>query len=416
MYPNVPHRKFQLIFKAMAGLKKRNNTWFASYYVNGKRIIKTTQIEVSPSTILPGKTKAKMEAELKLNAQIIANELEKAAKGEKANTEIVHAVAGSSKAKALLKGKAHMQGVDDFLKDWMKSRTEKGAVDRDGKAVRQFLCYLDDRKTLPLDAVTPHHAEEFMAKELERVSSGTVKRYLESLTCAFNSAVSKRIITINPFKGVIPSKSSRNDRQERDAFSVEEVQKMISDFPNEWPDMIQVCLYTGGQRLGDIAKLKWEQIDLEGGRISMTSEKTKRRMNKPVIEQLKEILQRRHEKKINDYVFPLSAMRHSQAGNSSKLSWDFTELLRKHGLIVRHDQKAQGNRRTLAEKSFHSLRATAVTMLRSMGVSPDMARYIVGHDSEDIERGYYRPQEEAVAESIAQLGQAISPQSPSKPA
>lgn len=72
---------------------------------------------------------------------------------------------------------------------------------------------------------------------------------------------------------------------------------MISDFPNEWPDMIQVCLYTGGQRLGDIAKLKWEQIDLEGGRISMTSEKTKRRMNKPVIEQLKEILQRRHEKK-----------------------------------------------------------------------------------------------------------------------
>jgi hypothetical protein len=113
MYPNVPHRKFQLIFKAMAGLKKRNNTWFASYYVNGKRIIKTTKIEVSPSTILPGKTKAKMEAELKLNAQIIANELEKAAKGEKANTEIVHAVAGSSKAKALLKGKAHMQGVDE---------------------------------------------------------------------------------------------------------------------------------------------------------------------------------------------------------------------------------------------------------------------------------------------------------------
>ena len=211
MYPNVPHRKFQLIFKAMAGLKKRNNTWFASYYVNGKRIIKTTKIEVSPSTILPGKTKAKMEAELKLNAQIIANELEKAAKGEKANTEIVHAVAGSSKAKALLKGKAHMQGVDDFLKDWMKSRTEKGAVDRDGKAVRQFLCYLDDRKTLPLDAVTPHHAEEFMAKELERVSSGTVKRYLESLTCAFNSAVSKRIITINPFKGV-PSFSNIRSR------------------------------------------------------------------------------------------------------------------------------------------------------------------------------------------------------------
>lgn len=57
---------------------------------------------------------------------------------------------------------------------------------------------------------------------------------------------------------------------ERRAFTMEEVKRLTEILPGEWPDMIRVCLYTGGQRLGDIATLKWEQINLEGGLISMT--------------------------------------------------------------------------------------------------------------------------------------------------
>ena len=82
---------------------------------------------------------------------------------------------------------------------------------------------------------------------------------------------------------------------------MEEAKRLTEILPGEWPDMVRVCLYTGGQRLGDIAKLQWEQINLEGGLIAMTTEKTKRRMNKPIISALKDVLKRRYEGRVSDY-------------------------------------------------------------------------------------------------------------------
>ncbi|MCC8148450.1 hypothetical protein [Akkermansia sp.] len=71
---------------------------------------------------------------------------------------------------------------------------------------------------------------------------------------------------------------------------------------------------------------------------------------------------------------------------------DFHELLKQHGFIENIDKSSlQGNRRKQAELSFHSLRATAVTALRLAGVSPDLCRTIVGHDSEKMDRVYFHP-------------------------
>lgn len=65
-----------------------------------------------------------------------------------------------------------------------------------------------------------------------------------------------------------------------------------------------MCLYTGGQRLGDLATLKWDQIDLKNSFLFMTTQKSRRRMNKPIIQPLKEVLERRLLNRVNDYVFP----------------------------------------------------------------------------------------------------------------
>lgn len=110
-------------------------------------------------------------------------------------------------------------------------------------------------------------------KYLELLSSKTVSIYLYGLNAAFQQAVNERLFPYNPFKGVRPSKINRADATERRAFTVEEAQRLTEILPGEWPDMIRVCLYTGGQRLGDIATLQWKQIDMEGGIISMTTQK-----------------------------------------------------------------------------------------------------------------------------------------------
>ena len=234
---------------------------------------------------------------------------------------------------------------------------------------------------MPLDTVTEAQAQRFMEKYLELLSSKTVSIYLYGLNAAFQQAVNERLFPYNPFKGVRPSKINRADATERRAFTVEEAQRLTEILPGEWPDMIRVCLYTGGQRLDDIATLQWKQIDMEGGSISMTAQKTKRHMNKPIILPLKEVLDRRRANRASDYVFPVAAMRHAQADHtSSKLSIEFNALLKKFGYIEKNPPAAKGNRRRLAPLSFHSLRATAVTVLRLANVPADLCRFIVGHD------------------------------------
>lgn len=384
----------------MAGVIERNGSWTAIMRtLDGREVRKSTKIRVLPSVLAPGESARTAKVRTKREAQLVAAEMEKNLKGEQPNTPLVESLVGE-KSHSLLGENSCSLTVKAFLTSWLQSRANHiGAISRDGKAIKQFLNFLKQDNLL-MSRVTVHHARSFMEQEMERVSSGTVKRYLESLTCAFTRAVDGRVIPSNPFKGVRPSARERNDRQERAAFSTEEVKQLLKILPDEWPDMIRVCLYTGGQRLGDVAKMTWEQINLEDAILRMKPQKSGKNMTKPIIEPLHRLFLKRKEHAVNKFVFPVAAMRHAQGNNtSSKLSLEFTDLLEKHGFISERE-KLKGDRRKLAEKSFHSLRATAVTVLRLAGVSADLCRLIVGHDSEDIERVYMRPQQKDISDAM----------------
>ena len=78
--------------------------------------------------------------------------------------------------------------------------------------------------------------------------------------------------------------------------------------------------------------------------------------------------------------------------------------MKEHGFIENmNNAPRHGDRRRQADLSFHSLRATAVTALRLAGVPSDLCRVIVGHDSEEIERVYFRPDSAAIAEAMKHL-------------
>lgn len=386
----------------MAGIIKRKNTWYACFRASGKLKIRTTGIKTCPLTH-PGKSKNAAMKEAELQARLIAEELEKEAKGSLLNVDVIVSLAGD-KAKSVLRNKKYMPGVRDHLTQWLETRPSRRINIRYSKAIRSFLAFLGTDQDMPLDAVTEAQARSFMEQQLELLRSGTVRIYLHGLRSAFQQAVDQRLFPYNPFKGVTPTIHSTADAAVKRAFTMDEVRRLTELLPGEWPDMIRVCLYTGGQRLGDIATLKWEQINLEGGLISMTTQKTKRRMNKPVITPLKEVLERRLANRMSNYVFPVAAMRHAQADHmSSKLATEFTGLLKQFGFIEEEAEALPGNRRRIAPLSFHCLRATAVTALRLAGVPADLCRVIVGHDSEMIERVYFRPDDKAIAEAMEKL-------------
>jgi integrase len=74
------------------------------------------------------------------------------------------------------------------------------------------------------------------------------------------------------------------------------------------------------------------------------------------------------------------------------LSNQFREILVGAGLVeprnYRTFTKGRSATREPSELSFHSLRHSAVTMLKAAGLSDFFAREIVGHDSAAVSRQY----------------------------
>ena len=87
----------------------------------------------------------------------------------------------------------------------------------------------------------------------------------------------------------------------------------------------------------------------------------------------------------NAHIFPNAA----KYKHTSSLSGQFHDILVDAGLVeVRSYTRKPKGPRAASEISFHSLRHSAVTLLKAAGVSDFIAREIVGHESSAVSRQY----------------------------
>src|SRR5207245_10184072 len=90
----------------------------------------------------------------------------------------------------------------------------------------------------------------------------------------------------------------------------------------------------------------------------------------------------------NAFIFPRTA----SATRTGTLSNQFREILVDAGLVEPRGHEATGKGRSQAretsEISFHSLRHSALTMLKASGVSDMLARELVGPESADVSPQY----------------------------
>ena len=92
----------------------------------------------------------------------------------------------------------------------------------------------------------------------------------------------------------------------------------------------------------------------------------------------------------NAFIFPSMA----KQKRTASLSNQFREILVEAGLVEplprghRSTGKGRSEAREASEISFHSLRHSAVTMLKASALSDVFAREIVGHESAAISRQY----------------------------
>jgi integrase len=158
----------------------------------------------------------------------------------------------------------------------------------------------------------------------------------------------------------------------------------------EWRGLVLFGLYLG-QRLGDLAKLTWRAVDLDTGEVAFSTRKTGRRVVLPLVQPLADYLA---SLAVNDRPNAFIFRGAASAKRTASLSNQFRDILVAAALLEprpRGDKstgKGRDQARTPSEISFHSLRHSAVTMLKAAGVSDFMAREIVGHESAPVSRQY----------------------------
>jgi len=372
----------------MAYLKQRGNTWYACWKVSGTKIIKSTGIKVSASGTPSAKAK-------KL-AQVTADAMEQAATGGVALAAALDAVRSAAEMAGMSRT---LPSIRDYLLSFIPSSSSSNRANST-RALHRFVVCLGADALKRVDCVSQMMARDFVRSELKRVSISTVETYRSHLSAAFNAAIRSDMLRRNPFDGVTVSKEAtaigladESNVPKREPFSPAEIGFMVKTFSAPWCDMVLVSFLTGGQRLGDVACLKWAAVDFDKGVVRFRTQKTGGAIVAPMVPALLDCLTRLHDMFEDvDFVFPSMAAKYRR---TSTISSEFTAMVKAAGMTGDSRVILSGDRRAISPKSFHSIRHSVVSMLRSDNAfTPDLTRAIVGHDSEEIERGYYSAPED----------------------
>lgn len=286
-----------------------------------------------------------------------------------------------------------------FFTGWLatkKMETSKGSYKRYVNAVDKLFAHLGDRADQDIAYVDKKDLAALRDKTATELSPSTANTDLKILRIGFAQAVSDGLRIDHPGKAVAILKIRKDaDAPERRPFTEYEINQVLAVAAGEWRGIIKAGVYTG-QRLGDIASLRWTEVDLKQGLVSLSTGKTGRRVIIPIAPDLLVDLHDRHKHAEVGAVavFPVASQVKVDAdGESRRLSAQFHALLVKAGLTAARSTNKNSGRghsvqRTVSPLTFHSLRHTATSWLKQAGVPESVVRDIIGHDSVIISRNY----------------------------
>ena len=281
--------------------------------------------------------------------------------------------------------------IKEWCEKWLETKSieaEQSTHERYKRIVQRFLECIGTKANRDLSTLNANDIARFRDHEAKERARATANLSLKVLRVCLGEAKRQELIVRNPAESVKLLKSAKESR--RRAFTLPEIKRILKACGDnvEWRGLILFGLYLG-QRLGDLAKLTWRAVDLDSNEIAFSTRKTGRRIALPLVQPLIDYLSALPSSdNPNAYIFPTAAA-HKR---TNSLSNQFREILADAGLVEprRHEKTKQGRdqAREPSEISFHSLRHSAVTMLKAAGVSDFIAREIVGHESAAVSRQY----------------------------
>ena len=309
--------------------------------------------------------------------------------------------------------------MEQWLTDYAKPSTAPRTFERYAEIVAHHIAPV--LGMLPLSQMRPAHivAAERLWQEAG-LSASTVLKFHRLIREALHHAVQWQLLSVNPADAVTPP---RVDRREMRALSPEQASALLAQARGtEFEAPISTALYSG-LRLGELRGLRWRDIDLDGGRLSVQQTLQKVPGGGVVSRQPKTHRSRRSVALPAVLVTVLREHRRAQvearllAGDAwedadlvfvdvlgrplgeTRLRWAFWRLLREAGL---------------PRVRLHDLRHTMATLMLAAGEHPKVVSERLGHSTVAITLDTYSHVlpglQAAAAERLATtLGASASP-------
>jgi integrase len=360
-------------------------------------------------------------------ARKIADELEDAARGARSPEQIRIFLNGIRDLKA--RGAAQRafdralrhttgrglgnQTTRAFIKAWLertKGEVASATWAKYEQTTKLFLESLGCKSDQDMSAIRRDDIAAFRDAQAKRVAPSTANILLKVVRIMFLAAEADGVVARSEAKHVKRLKV-RNEQKARRPFTLPELNRILTKCDSEWRSLVICGLYTGA-RLGDLATLTWQNVNLEQKTITFVTGKTDRPIAVPMAEVLGDHLMKLPAG--DDPRAPLHPRAYgivAKHGRVGMLSSQFYNILADAGLVKPRTHKVEDEtlrrgraaKRVTSQVSFHALRHTMVSLLKNAGVSDAVAQDIAGHESAEVSRLYTHIEDKVKREAVNKL-------------
>jgi len=290
--------------------------------------------------------------------------------------------------------------TSEFLNAWLAGREGAKAAStllKYRQAVREFIAHLDKRASVPLNAIRSSDITAYRdhCKSLGRTPS-SINNLMKCLSAAFESAQREGVVPHNPCRAVPVLRDLEKKR--RQTFTAQQVQKLLQAADNTWKGLILFGYFTG-LRLHDIANITWENLDLDGRWLRITTKKTGKEVAVALHPDLVNWLG--EQRKLSGRGFVLGELKKQSLAH---LSRSFTRFMKRAGVTGDLIRKAKGKAgHNLSGLTFHSLRHTFISAMANHGVAEELRREIVGQTTGAVHKIYTHHDAERLRSAITTI-------------
>lgn len=264
-----------------------------------------------------------------------------------------------------------------------------------------FARWLADKHpaAVTLRDVTVETAKDYAAHLKRRgVSKKTFNAHRAFLLQLFKALAKPASLPANPWQEIARFKLKNQKANSRRVLTNDELRAVCQSATGELRTLLAIGLYLGA-RLGDAVTLQWSNVELRKMFVEYRQRKTGREIKLPLHPALAAMLAETRAANRHGYITPTLAKLYLEKG-PRYITNRVQSHFQKCGLKT---TRAGDGVRDAVDVGFHSLRHTAVTLLREAGVPTSVTMAIVGHTSASTHDLYTHIGEGALKQAMAAL-------------